>query len=185
MAGTAKVLEKYEQAIIDACTKTGNFDFFYTAPVHDGNGFDPLYYLLSEPRNTRRTRRNRIVAKLKLYGYNKDGSKIIRKKYKESNETVDNNNNSQAIPPPNPPLQQNNNNRVVNIESRDKDGSEIVCNKDNNSNNNNNNNVQALPPTNPPTQQNENDKNNNLWLLAEAAAGCRRSGELSMGTNKG
>jgi len=173
MAGAAKVLEKYEQAIIDACTKTGKRDFFYTAPKHDENGFDPLYYLLREPRNTRKNRRNRIVAKLKRYGYNKDGSKIVRNKNNESNESIDNsNNNAQAIPPTNLPRQQNENNRVDNIESRDKDGSRIVRNKNNESNESmNNNNVQAIPPTNPPTQQNENDKNN-LWLLAEVAAGC-------------
>ena len=110
MAGAAKVLEKYEQLIIDACTKTGKRDFFYTAPKHDENGFDPLYYLLSEPRNIRVTRRNRIRAKLKRYGYNRDGSKIVRNKNNESNETVDN----KAIPPTktNPLTQQNENNNL-------------------------------------------------------------------------
>jgi len=120
MAGAAKVLEKYEQAIIDACANTGNRDFFYTAPDNDGGGFDPLYYLLCEPRNKRRTRRNRIVAKLRRYGYNKDGSKIKHNNSYTINEPIDNNNNdAQALPPPNPPSQQNNTNRVDNIESRD------------------------------------------------------------------
>ena len=111
MAGAAKVLHKYEQAIIDACANTGNRDFFYTAPDHDERGFDPLYYLLCEPRNTRSTRRRRIVAKLKLYGFNKDGSKIVRNKNNESNETVDN--NKQALPPTNPPTQQNDKNYLL------------------------------------------------------------------------
>ena len=166
MSGAAKLLEKCEQAIIDACTKTGNRDFFYIAPDNDGRGFDPLYYLLCEPQSKRQARRYRIRAQLKLFGYNKDGSKIVRNTNNESNESMKNN-NAQALPPP--PSQQNNNNRVDNIESRDKDGSEIV----HNNSNNNNNNAQAIPPTttNLPTQQNENDKNN-LWLLAEVAAGC-------------
>ena len=108
--GAAKVLEKYEQAIIDACANAGNRDFFYTAPDNDGGGFDPLYYLLCEPRNTRSTRRRRIVAKLRLYGFNKDGSKIVRNKNNESNETVDN--NKQALPPTNPPTQHTNKNNL-------------------------------------------------------------------------
>jgi len=170
-----KLLEKCEQAIIDACTKTGNRDFFYIAPDNDGRGLHPLYYLLCEPLSKRQARRYRIRAQLKLFGYNKDGSKIVRNKNNESNESMDNNNNNnnnnaQAIPPPNPPSQQNNSNRV---ESRDKDGSKIVSNKNKESDESiNNNNAQAIPPaTNLPRQQNENDKNN-LWLLAEAAAGC-------------
>ena len=110
MAGAAKLLEKCEQAIIDACTNTGNRDFFYIAPDNDGRGFDPLYYLLCEPRNTRQARRYRIRAQLKLFGYNKDGSKIVRNKNNESNETVDN--NKQALPPTNPPTQHTNKNNL-------------------------------------------------------------------------
>ena len=120
----AKLLEKCEQAIIDACTKTGNRDFFYIAPDNDGRGFDPLYYLLCEPLSKRQARRYRIRAQLKRFGYNKDGSKIAGNKNSESNESMDNNNKQ----------------------------------------------AQALPPTNLSTQQ--NDSNNNLWLLAEVAAGC-------------
>ena len=110
MAGAAKVLEKYEQAIIDACANTGNRDFFYIAPDNDGRGLHPLYYLLCEPISKRQARRYRIRAQLKLFGYNKDGSKIVRNKNNESNETVDN--NKQALPPTNPPTQQNDKNNL-------------------------------------------------------------------------
>ena len=94
----AKLLEKCEQAIIDACTKTGNRDFFYIAPDNDGRGFDPLYYLLCEPLSKRQARRYRIRAQLKRFGYNKDGSKIAGNKNSESNESM-NNNNAQALTP--------------------------------------------------------------------------------------
>ena len=109
----AKLLEKCEQAIIDACTNTGNRDFFYIAPDNDGNGFDPLYYLLREPLSKRQARRYRIRAQLKLFGYNKDGSKIAGNKNSKSNESMDNN-NAQALPPTktNPLTQQNENNNL-------------------------------------------------------------------------
>ena len=108
----AKLLEKCEQAIIDACTKTGNRDFFYIAPDNDGRGFDPLYYLLCEPLSKRQARRYRIRAQLKRFGYNKDGSKIAGNKNSESNESMDNN-NKQAIPPTNLPTQHTNKNNLL------------------------------------------------------------------------
>ena len=120
------ILFRTEQVYIDACIKTGSRDFFYIAPDNDGRGYDWRHYLCAETETKRNLRRRRIISRLRRYGYNKDGSKIVRNKNNESNETLDNNNN------------------------------------------NNNNNI---PPTNLPTQQNENDKNN-LWLLAEVAAGC-------------
>ena len=131
MAGAAKVLEKYEQTIIDACTKTGKRDFFYIAPDNDGNGFDPLYYLLREPLSKRRARRYRIRAQLKLYGYNKDGSKIAGNKKNESNESMDNNNNAQALPPTNLSTQQNdsNNNLWLLAEVAAGCGSEVIGNE--------------------------------------------------------